>query len=87
MTPWLSDPEIGDLCAGVRTNAARARHLQAMGLHVSRKPNGRPLVMRAHAELVLSGLSQIRAEDKSQPGRPQTNRDALVLAFGKRAAA
>lgn len=42
MTPWYTDTEIDDLCAGLVTNAAKARHLRGMGLTVSHKPNGRP---------------------------------------------
>lgn len=87
MTPWLSDLEIDDLCQGVRTNAARVRHLQRMGLHVNRKPNGRPLVMRAHAEAVLAGLAQMQAHAANKDQRPQPNREGLVLAFGGKAPA
>lgn len=87
MTPWYTDPEIDDLCAGVRTNAARVRHLQAMGLTVHQKPNGRPLVMRAHAEAVLAGLQQLPATPTTNAtNRP--NKAALVALFGsKRVAA
>lgn len=81
MTPWLTDPEIDDLCAGLATNAAKARHLRTMGLVVNAKPNGRPLVMRAHAEAVLSGLQQVLASTP-EPGRVKPNRAALILAFG-----
>ena len=87
MTPWLSDPEIDDLCQGVGTNAAKVRHLQRMGLHVNRKPNGRPLVMRAHAEAVLAGMAQAQAQEANKDQRPKPNRDGLVLAFGRKAPA
>jgi len=50
MTPWLTDQEINDLCDGLQNNAAKMRHLRGMGLVVNRKPNGRALVMRNHAE-------------------------------------
>ena len=82
MTPWLTDTEIDDLCAGLVTNGAKVRHLRSVGLHVTSKPNGRPLVMRAHAEAVLSGLKQL-AEPTPQAMRRQPNRDALVVAFSK----
>ena len=86
ITPWLTDAEIDDLAAGVSTNGARVRHLRAMGLTVTTKPNGRPIVMRAHAEAVLSGLAQIeqRAGNVDQVRAP--NRVALVAMFGHRAA-
>ena len=51
MTPWYTDQEIDDLCAGLCTSAAKVRHLRAQGLTVTQKPNGRPLVIRAHADL------------------------------------
>ena len=82
MTPWLTDAEIDDLCAGLATSGAKVRHLRSVGLHVTTKPNGRPLVMRVHAEVILSGLNQL-AEPAPQATRPQPNRDALLLAFSK----
>lgn len=33
-------------------NAAKIRYLRALGLTVERKPNGRPLVNRAHYDAV-----------------------------------
>ena len=83
MQPWLNDQEIDDMCDGLITNAARTRHLRKMGLIVNLKPNGRPLVMRGHAEAVLSGLQQIQASiAKAEVVRP--NKAALVAIFGKR---
>lgn len=87
MTPWYTDQEIDDLCAGVHTNAVKARRLRAMGLTVTLKPNGRPLVMRSHAEIILSGLKQLQPEAAPQHDRPRPNRDALVLVFGPKRAA
>ena len=83
MTPWYTDQEIDDLCCGLTNNAAKARYLGNMGLTVTRKPNGRPLVMRGHAELVLSGLKQLQAiEVKAAPS--QTNRAGLIAMFGNK---
>lgn len=80
--PWYSDTEVDDLCEGLTNNAAKVRHLQGMGLTVTRKPNGRPLVMRNHAELTLSGMKAAQAaiETASATSR-QPNRNALVLQF------
>lgn len=87
-TPWLTDTEIDDLTAGVSTNAARVRHLRAMGLTVTTKPNDRPIVMRAHAESVLSGLAQIQQPTRNdEHGRNRPNREAVVRMFSRRAAA
>ena len=82
MTPWLTDQEVDDLCDGLSRNDAKARHLRGMGLVVNAKPNGRSLVMRTHAEAVLSGLKQIQ-EAATQSERAKPNRAALILAFGK----
>ena len=86
-TPWLSDAEIDDMCEGLATNAARVRYLRRQGLTVTTKPNGRPLVMRAHAERVLSGLAdvvELEAQRKTEPRAP--NRDALVHVFTRKQA-
>lgn len=83
--PWYTDAEVDDLCAGRTTNAAKVRHLRSLGLTVHRKPNGRPLVIRAHAEAVLAGLRQIDpAAQPHQATGARPNREAMVLAFQKR---
>ena len=85
-TPWYTDQEVDDICAGLVNNAAKVRYLRAQGLTVTTKPNGRPLVMRAHAESVLSGLKQI--EVSTIGANPvHTNRAGLVALFGKQRAA
>jgi len=86
MTPWYTDQEVDDICAGLVNNAAKVRYLRAQGLTVTTKPNGRPLVMRAHAESVLSGLKQIEVSTISA-NPVHTNRAGLVAIFGKRLAA
>ena len=82
MMPWYTDQEIDDLCEGLHSNAAKVRYLRAQGLHVTQKPNGRPLVMRAHAEAVLAGSKQVLSAPE-EPPKALTNRDALIAAFGK----
>jgi len=79
--PWYTDAEIDDMCAGLATNAAKARHLRALGLTVNRKPNGRPLVIRAHAEAVLAGLQQLQGQQPNAPTGAQPNKGALVQLF------
>lgn len=51
----LSDLEIDSICAGYTQNAAKVRFLQRMGLRVRQKPNGKPLVNRAHYDMVAVG--------------------------------
>lgn len=81
--PWYTDAEIDNLCDGYVTNAAKVKYLRSLGLTVHQKPNGRPLVIRAHAEAVLAGLRQIEASQPAPTGaRP--NKEAMVLAFQKR---
>ena len=87
MTPWYTDQEIDDLCEGLVNNAAKVRRLKSMGLTVMRKPNGRPLVMRAHAELILSGLpnAPAAAAPEAKTGT-QPNLAGLILQFQRRGA-
>lgn len=54
-SPYLTDAEVDDICAGLTQNAAKVRHLRAQGLVVSRKPNGRPLVWRPQAHVQAPG--------------------------------
>lgn len=53
MTPNLTDAEIDDICAGLLQSAAKVRFLMNLGLNVARKPNGAPLVNRAHYDRVM----------------------------------
>jgi hypothetical protein len=53
MNPNLTDAEIDDICAGLSQPAAKVRFLMNLGLNVARKPNGAPLVNRAHYDRVL----------------------------------
>lgn len=84
MTPWYTDQEIDDLCNGLVTNAAKVRYLRGLGLTVTQKPNGRALVMRTHAEAVLSGLKQIQADATPVPTPARTNKAGLIALFGQK---
>jgi len=80
--PWYTDAEIDDMCTPLTNSAAQARFLRSLGLTVNRKPNGRPLVIRAHAEAVLAGLQLLQAQPGQATGtRP--NKEAMVLLFKK----
>ena len=61
----LSDSEIANICSPLTQNAAIARHLKTMGLVVQRKPNGRPLVNRAHYNEITGSAKQ--PSSKSEP--------------------
>lgn len=51
----LTDREIDNICAGLTQNAAMVRYLREMKLTVRTKPNGRPLVNRAHYDAITGG--------------------------------
>ena len=64
----LTDAEIDSICAGLTQNAAKVRYLERMGLVVRKKPNGRPLVNRAHYDAVMGCAAAIAgAKSDSQP--------------------
>lgn len=82
-TPWLTDAEIDDLCTGLVNNAAKIRHLRRLGLTVNQKPNGRPLVIRTHAEAVLAGLQQLQ-QAPTPPAKHVPNLAAYRESFCKK---
>ena len=57
MNSDLTDDEINQICEGLTQNAARVRYLQRMGLTVRTKPNGKPLVNRAHYDTAMNGTA------------------------------
>lgn len=79
--PFLSDPEVEEICRPLRQPAAQRRYLAHLGMKVGRKPNGRPLVARAEfiRAMVSSSAATGRGEDAGSP-----NREALVLMFDRR---
>jgi hypothetical protein len=84
--PDLTDAEIDEICSGLRQNAAKARYLRELGLTVNTRPNGRPLVIRAHAEQVLAGHRPAAAANDTNTPRPTPNRAGLIQLLGRRAA-
>jgi hypothetical protein len=77
---FLTDGEIADLCMPLIQPAAQVRYLRALGLNVTTKPNGRPVVIRSHAEVILSGLNTEEADRlKNPPAQSvQPNRAGLI---------
>ena len=47
MKPYLSDAEIDEICEPLTQPHAQIRYLRSLGVPVTRKPSGRPLVGRA----------------------------------------
>jgi hypothetical protein len=86
---FLTDAEIDAMCEGVTRNADKRRRLRAMGLIVNEKPNGRPLVVRSHAEAVLSGRKAAAVAEVAEAAAPaafKPDREAYILKFSKKAA-
>lgn len=81
---YLSDAEIADLCAPLTQPAAQVRYLQQLGLQVAKKPNGRAVVVRSHAEAVLSGRAHAPAG--AEPIIPQSGPGPDVIGFRERKA-
>jgi hypothetical protein len=63
----LTDAEIDHICDGYVQNAAKIRYLRTLGLTVDRKPNGRPLVNRAHYDAVRGCTAQTRSAHANGP--------------------
>lgn len=66
---FLSEAEVNELCNPLTQPAAQVRFLRGLGLTVTVKPNGRPAVVRSHAETVLSGLPASAAVPTSPAGK------------------
>jgi Domain of unknown function (DUF4224) len=87
---YLSDAEIADLCAPLTQPAAQVRYLRALGLTVAVKPNGRPVVIRCHAEIVLSsgaagggGRTSKEPLNVAQPSQPSRANLITLLQRGR----
>lgn len=80
---FLSDAELAEICAPLKSAAAQKRFLRSLGLVVNEKPNGKPLVVRSHAEWVLSGRIGPAAGAPFDP-RTQPDREALLKALSER---
>lgn len=77
---FLLEAEIAELCAPLTQPSAQVRYLRSLGLTVTVKPNGRPAVVRSHAEAVLSGLpaDSHQVGKQEAPPAPRPNYEALV---------
>lgn len=78
MTPWLSESEIDNLCEPLKQSAAQLRFIRGLGITVREKPNGAPLVMRAHFEETMNPAGKKRPPAKCAP-----NSARLHLAYSK----
>lgn len=78
-TPWLSQIEVDNLCEPLKQHAAQVRFIRSLGIAVRTKPNGAPLVMRAHLEGSMDPAGKPRKREKTQP-----NFAALTLAYSRK---
>lgn len=82
-TPWLSDEEVNALCDGLVQPAAQCRYLQdTLKIQCRRKPNGRPLVLRAAVEGLDSAERARRAPKERQAPAPDVQ--GLILQFSRK---
>lgn len=90
---FLSQAEIDELCHPLTQPAAQARFLRVSGVTVTVKPNGRPAVVRSHAEAVLSGRplaapaepsDQVEKPEASAAPRPNVEGFMKVIQGGKK---
>lgn len=84
MKPWLETDEIDSLCHPLIQKAAQRAYLESLGLHVKKKPDGSPLVLRSNVERVLGGMPVPAEIQGAQQGKVLPNREALVLRFHKK---
>ncbi len=84
---FLSDAEIARICEPLIQPAAQVRFLRELGLTVTTKPNGRALVVRSHAETVLSGRKDAEPQSGSATPAAAPNRSGLIDFINRRRAA
>ena len=65
----LTNEEIEEICRPLQQPAAQVRYLKRLGLNVSRKPNGRPLVARAEFDRAMAARPTTAANDPA-PAAP-----------------
>ena len=66
--PDLTQDEIDGICFPLKQAAAQVRFLKGLGLHVDRRPDGSPLVNRAHYDAVRGRQVATTADDGPQWG-------------------
>ena len=78
LMPWLSDVEIAALCEPLEQAAAQIRWLTREGYHVSKKPNGKPLLMRTELERVSGAARMTAATGTAHNASRQPDAAALL---------
>lgn len=65
--PDLTQAEIDDICKPLKQGAAQVRYLRGLGLKVDRRPDGSPLVNRAHYDALRGGGKAQSRADEDEP--------------------
>jgi len=73
LPPYLEQEEINEICRPLTQAAAQIRYLKSLGMIVSRKPGGDPLIARE--EFRRATVRQSEAARNLQAAQP--NREAL----------
>ncbi len=68
LSPYLSDAQIAEICDPLIQPGAQYKHLVKLGLHVARKPSGKPLVARSEFERVLGAARLFANNDTAGAG-------------------
>lgn len=66
-TPDLTQNEIASICHPLVQGAAQVRYLRSLGLKVDRRPDGKPLVNRAHYDAIRGGDRCVTAAGDEEP--------------------
>lgn len=84
LPPYLTDAEIAGICDPLTQPHAQLRYLQSLGVPVSKKPGGRPLVGRVAFERVMAGAPLLAANESNQIPTAQPDYAALQQHFKQR---
>lgn len=83
-SPYLTQSQVDEICAGLTQKAAKVRYLRGLGLHVTIKPNGDPHVARSEYERVFGAARAGQKAARVAPGsEPDTS--AAILLLNRRA--
>ncbi|WP_261542839.1 DUF4224 domain-containing protein [Burkholderia multivorans] len=82
LPPFLTDDELRRIAEPLRQPAAIMRWFKRAGFEVKKKPNGMPLVSRAHFEQVMCGRAVASAIDRGA-GDCSPDTAALLQRFAR----
>jgi hypothetical protein len=69
---FCTDAEVDDICAGLTQSAAKCRFLrEVLQIPVKRKPNGRPLVLRADLDRARPPVDDLGSSTGAASNEPK----------------